>query len=145
MNKLSFAWKLISLSLVRRTARIAVALLAVTIGSAILSGLITINVEVPNQMAQEFRSYGANLILLPSDDQATFTQTSVSAAAQKIPKEATVGIAPYRYESMKINEQPFMAAGTNFEQAQKTSPYWLVNGSWPTTPESVIIGQDVAD
>jgi putative ABC transport system permease protein len=46
---------------------------------------------------------------------------------------------------VKINEQPFMAAGTRTEEARKTSPYWFVSGRWPEAAGEALIGQAVAD
>lgn len=120
-----------------------VALLAVAIGSTILSGLVTIYYDVPRQMAQEFRSYGANLLLV-SPDTNPLKKESVSHARSIIPGGKLVGLTPFRYETVKINNQPFMAAGTDFEQVQKTSPYWLVSGSYPQKENEVLLGQTVA-
>jgi ABC-type transport system, involved in lipoprotein release, permease component len=122
-----------------------VALLAVAIGATILSGLITIYYDIPRQMGQEFRSYGANLILVPSGDSAALGEEAVQRAVGYIPGEDIVGIAPYRYETVKINEQPFMAAGTDMQEVKKTSPYWFVSGQWPESDGSALIGQEVAD
>lgn len=41
--------------------------LAVAIGATIISGMITVYKEVPEQMGREFRAYGANLLLLPAN------------------------------------------------------------------------------
>jgi putative ABC transport system permease protein len=46
---------------------------------------------------------------------------------------------------VKINEQPFMAAGTDLAGARTTSPYWLVQGRWPEVPGEALIGQEAAD
>ena len=120
-----------------------VALLAVAIGSTILSGLVTIYYDVPRQMAQEFRSYGANLLLVSLDTNPLKTE-SVNHARAIIPSGKLVGLTPFRYETVKINNQPFMAAGTDFSQVQKTSPYWLVSGSYPKAENEVLLGQTVA-
>jgi putative ABC transport system permease protein len=61
-----------------------------------------------------------------------------------IPKESVIGIAPYRYHTVKINEQPFMAAGTELAQARAASPYWLVSGSWPTDTAEALVGEEVS-
>jgi putative ABC transport system permease protein len=49
---------------------------------------------------------------------------------------------------IKINEQPFMAAGTDLAEARKTSPYWFVQGRWPEAAglggAEALIGQEVA-
>jgi putative ABC transport system permease protein len=127
----------------------AVALLAVAVGATILSGLVTIYYDIPRQMGQEFRSYGANLIFIaPPGGDTSGEGVSEAAAAEAlsyIPDSAVVGVAPYRYKSAKINEQPFMAAGTDLEGARKASPYWFVAGEWPQDDGFVLIGQEVAD
>jgi putative ABC transport system permease protein len=122
-----------------------VALLAVAIGSTVLSGLVTIYYDIPRQMGQEFRSYGANLVIVPAGNEATFSIQTVKEAAALLPADKLIGIAPYRYRMIKINSQPFMAAGTDLNEARKTSPYWFVSGSWPQTPGETLIGQEVAN
>ncbi|MDR1203967.1 MAG: ABC transporter permease [Peptococcaceae bacterium] len=145
MKKQSFYVKMTVNSLIRRRSRMFVALLAVAIGATVLSGLITIYYDIPRQMGQEFRSYGANLILVSSGGESTLSAAGVESAKPYFPPASVVGIAPYRYEAVKINEQPFMAAGTDLEEAKKTSPYWLVNGRWPAGAGEALIGQEVAD
>ena len=54
-------------ALLRRKLRMFIALLAVAIGATIISGMITVYKEVPEQMGREFRAYGANLLLLPAN------------------------------------------------------------------------------
>jgi putative ABC transport system permease protein len=120
-----------------------VALLAVAIGATVLSGLVTIYLDIPNQMGKEFRSYGANLILLPDED-TTIPETSIDKAKSLIDSDELVGITPYIYDTIKINEQPFMAAGTDLAQAKKTSPYWYVTGDWPTEPGDALIGKEIS-
>ena len=57
---------MITASLLRRRSRMLVALLAIAVGATILSGLVTIYYDVPRQMGEQFRSYGANMIFTPS-------------------------------------------------------------------------------
>ena len=45
-----------------------IALLAISIGAMILSGLVTIYYDVPRQMGAQFRNYGANMIFTPDRD-----------------------------------------------------------------------------
>ncbi|MDR0731566.1 MAG: ABC transporter permease [Treponema sp.] len=138
-------------ALLRRRSRMLVALLAIAIGGTILSGLITIYYDIPAQMGREFRSYGANLILIPSgippDKEQTIPLDRVDEAVRYFPAGSITGIAPYRYQMIKINEQPFMAAGTDLSEARKTSPYWFVQGRWPEAGGGVreaLIGREVA-
>lgn len=121
-----------------------VALLAVAIGATILSGLVTIYYDVPRQMGQEFRSYGANLLLVsPNTDSLKIE--NVNKAKNLIPNGKLVGLTPFRYETIEINRQPFMAVGTDFDEVQKTSPYWYISGNYPLDPNSVLLGQTVAN
>ncbi len=144
MKKQTMYFKMVTSSLIRRRSRMLVALLAVAMGATILSGLITIYYDIPRQMGKEFRSYGANLILVPSGEQQALTGPDIKKATGLFPEENTVGVAPYRYESVKINEQPFMAAGTDMQEVKKVSPYWYVSGQWPEKGGEVLIGQEVA-
>jgi putative ABC transport system permease protein len=96
-------------------------------------------------MGQEFRSYGANFIILPAGNEAVISTEVMEEALALIPAGSVTGIAPYRYRLVKINEQPFMAAGTDLAGVRKTSPYWFVQGRWPEQPGEVLIGQETAD
>jgi putative ABC transport system permease protein len=144
MNKQRFYVKMVISSLLRRRSRMVVALLAVAVGATILSGLITIYYDIPKQMGLEFRSYGANLVFVPAGSEATISGEAAREAVSYLPEANVIGVAPYRYQTVKINEQPFMAAGTDLPGARRTSPYWLVSGRWPENAGEALIGQEVA-
>lgn len=136
--------KMIVSSLLRRRSRMLVALLAIAIGSTVLSGLLTIYYDIPRQMGTVFRSYGANLIFLPAENDAKITQTQIDGILQKIDPEKLVGFAPYIYQSAKVNEQPYMIASTDLADAKSNSPYWLIRGEWPRTKKEVLIGHEIS-
>ncbi len=123
-----------------------IALLSIGIGATILAGLITIYVDVPRQMGVQFRSYGANMLLLPKDGE-TLNSESFSDALQAIPSDELVGAAPYRYVrlDMTTRQQSFTAAGTNFEQITKTSPYFSVEGTYPSETRQILVGKEIAE
>ncbi len=143
MMKRRMYFHMITASLIRRRSRMLVALLAIAIGATILSGLVTIYYEVPKQMGAEFRNYGANMIVTPTED--SFTEEELEQALACVDSADLVGYTPYQYTSVRIHEQPIMAAGTNMESAQKTSPYWLVDGEWPSQSKEILIGKNVAE
>jgi putative ABC transport system permease protein len=145
MNKKRFYLRMVAGSLLRRKSRMITALLAVTVGAAILSGLVTISVDIPRQMTQEFRSYGANLALIPAGSNGVISAADYEKARSLLPAKNLTGAAPYRYLMVKINEQPFMAAGTVLAETKKTSPYWLVQGRRPEKPGEALIGREVAE
>ena len=136
--------KMITSSLIRRRSRMLVALLAIAIGSTVLSGLLTIYYDIPRQMGTVFRSYGANLIFLPAESESKITQEQIGAIKQVIDSEKLVGFAPYIYQSAKVNEQPYMIAATDLASAKSNSPYWLIRGDWPHNKKEVLIGHEIS-
>ena len=145
MTKRRFFLKMIASSLVRRRSRMLVALLAIAVGATILSGLVTIYYDVPRQMGAEFRNYGANMIFLASSNDAALTLDTVEEAAACIKDGDLVGMAPYRYETVLIHEQPIVAAGTDMIGAQATSPYWYIDGEWPDESGELLLGKSEAE
>ena len=61
-----------------------VALLAIAIGATVLSGLLTIYYDIPRQMGTVFRSYGANMIFLPSEGGAKITKEQIETIKNEI-------------------------------------------------------------
>lgn len=142
MKKRKMYMRMIMASLLRRRSRMVVALLAIAIGATILSGLVTIYYDVPRQMGAQFRSYGANMLFTASND--TFTQEDVNHAVAVIPKDERVGVAPYRYETVRMNDRPVLAAATDMDEAKATSPFWRISGEWPSADGQLMIGKSVA-
>ena len=136
--------KMITSSLIRRRSRMLVALLAIAIGSTVLSGLLTIYYDIPRQMGTVFRSYGANLIFLPAESEVKIMEEQIGAIKQAIDPDKLVGFAPYIYQSAKVNEQPYMIAATDLENARNNSPYWLIRGDWPHNKKEVLIGHEIS-
>ena len=139
-------WRMVSSSLIRRASRLIIAVLAIAIGATILSGLVTIYYDIPDQLGREFRSYGANLIVLPGGEEK-ITPTTLARLREIIGESRIVGMAPYRYQTVKINEQPYIIAGTDLAQAEKNSPFWYVEGRWGNVQDtsSVMVGHEIAE
>ena len=143
-SKDKFYLKMIMTSLARRRARMLTALLAIAMGATILSGLVTIYYDIPRQMGKEFRSYGANMLVIPTNPDKKITNDQLDEIKSLIPSGKLVGQAPYIYINAKINEQPYMLAGTDLKGAKENSPYWLIDGSWPEKSREVLIGNEVS-
>ena len=146
MTKRRMFLRMITASLLRRRSRMLIALLSIGIGATILAGLVTIYVDVPRQMGAQFRSYGANMLLLPKED-AELNSETLAEALKAIPEDALVGAAPYRYVrlDMTSRQQSFTAAGTDFEQITKTSPYFSIEGEYPERTRQVLVGKEIAE
>ncbi len=146
MTKRRMFLRMITASLLRRRSRMLIALLSIGIGATILAGLVTIYVDVPRQMGAQFRSYGANMLILPREG-ATLTGDRLAEVLEKIPQDELIGATPYRYVrlDMTSRQQSFTAAGTDFSQVPKTSPYFSIEGMYPENTREVLIGKNIAD
>jgi len=132
-------------ALLRRRSRMLIALLAVAVGATIISGMITVYNEVPQQLGREFRAYGANLLLLPGQDHTVLPEATVQEVGKLLNGYEIVGMAPFLYERVKINEKPVFTGGTDFSMLQKVSPYWQINGTWPEPgKQEILIGDEIA-
>lgn len=129
-------------SVARRRSRVLIALLSVIIGATTLTGLITIYTDIPRQMGRQLRSSGANLVVQPSGH-SSIPDSALPAIDRLIPADALVGRASYRYETVRINQQPYTAAGTDLNAVRTIRPYWQVTGTWPGLGQ-VLVGRDIA-
>ena len=145
MTKRKMFLRMITASLLRRRSRMLIALLSNAVGVTILSGLVTIYYDVPRQMGAQLRNYGANMIFLPSGDSLSSEQAAEAAA--HIPEGNIVGMTPYRYIRVDLvkRQQSFTAAGTDFAEVQKTSPYFSVDGRYPENNREILVGKEVAE
>ena len=146
MTKRRMFLRMITASLLRRRSRMLIALLSIGIGATILAGLVTIYVDVPRQMGAQFRSFGANMLIL-SDGEKGMSKDQMDKALESIPTDQLVGAAPYRYVrvDMTTRQQSFTAAGTDFDQITKTSPYFNIEGRYPENPREVLVGKEIAE
>ena len=137
-------WRMVMSSIIRRRSRVLIAILAVAIGATTLSGLATIAIDVPAQMAREVRSYGANLVVSPGPGAASLDEAALAAVESAVPKDLLVGSAAFEYATVLINDQPFIAAGSDLASVRAMNPYWFVEGAWPGGDGEVLIGEEIA-
>ena len=102
---------------------------------------------VPQQMNEEMRAYGANLIVTPASttgkSQGIDTATVRNVTAL-IGAGHSVKSAAYRYESVRINSAPYTIAGVDVKAVRALNRHWNVTGDWPGS-DNVMVGRDVAD
>jgi putative ABC transport system permease protein len=131
-------------SLTRRKSRVMTALLAVAMGAAVFQGMMTLSRDVPAQMEREFRSYGANMLLTAAEGE-TLSLLDAERAVALLPRAKLVGVTPYRYKTVRAHLQPLTAVGAWLDQVKKTSPWWQVDGHWPSSGNEVLAGANVAE
>ena len=146
MTKRKMFLRMITASLLRRRSRMLIALLSIGIGATILAGLVTIYVDVPRQMGAQFRSYGANMLILPREGEV-MNRDQLQDVLGKIPQDELIGATPYRYVrlDMTSRQQSFTAAGTDFTQVPRTSPYFSIEGAYPESTRELLVGKNIAD
>ncbi|MBF0939727.1 MAG: ABC transporter permease [Schaalia georgiae] len=143
MSKRAMFWRMVASSVLRRRSRVLIAVLAVAIGATTLSGLATIAIDVPAQMAREIRSYGANIVVTGADGQA-MDDEALAAVDRALPAAQLVGSASFDYETVTVNDQPYVAGGTDLEAVRQMSPFWFVDGEWPSGGAQVLLGEEIA-
>lgn len=129
----------------RRKSRALMAVVATLVGAATLFCLAAICIVVPQQMSDEMRTYGANIIVTPlagewknGIDRAMVLHTNDMVLAKGAMRSAT-----YRYENVRINAAPYVLAGVDVSAVKSLNKHWNVDGAWPISG-NVMVGRDVA-
>ena len=142
-------WKLLRGS----RGRLAVAIVALVSGAAVISALINLNLGVEHQLTQEFRTLGPNLIVSPkqissSADAGTSPPllmdqkqvvSQIDAMLPRGPSEIArrtgalqpqlevTAVAPYLFVVARVANTPVVVAGTVFAEALSAEPTWKLD------------------
>jgi putative ABC transport system permease protein len=122
-----FARMLLRAAVLRRR-RAASALLAMIVAAAVATAMMNLYVDVQAKLRTEFRSYGANVIIVGKDGQAL-----PSDALPKI--ESVLGnktlAVPFSYAVARTKDGPsVVVVGTDFARARQLNHWWNVS-HWP--------------
>jgi putative ABC transport system permease protein len=126
---------------VLRRGRAASALLAMTVAAAVATAMLNLYVEVQVKLRNEFRNYGANVVIVAKDGQE-LPRTSLKTV------EATLGsrglAVPFAYVVARTAEgKSIVVSGTNFEQVRKLNAWWSVT-RWPDATNQALVGAQAA-
>ena len=122
---------------VLRRGRAASALLAMVVAAAVATAMMNLYVDVQAKLRKEFRSYGANVVVVGKD--------GTSLPPDAISKAETVlagrGMAvPFAYLVARTsNGQSVVVVGTDFERIQKLNRWWSVS-AWPSGSGEALVG-----
>jgi putative ABC transport system permease protein len=122
---------------VLRRGRAASALLAMVVAAAVATAMMNLYVDVQAKLRKEFRSYGANVIVIGKDGTSLPPDALNKIETALGPRGTAV---PFAYVVARTaTGQSVVVAGTNFDQVQKLNRWWSVS-AWPKseapTPES---------
>lgn len=148
MTNTGMFFRMLLSAVFRKRSRAVMAVVASLVGAATLSCLAMICIAVPQQMNQEMRAYGANLIVTPLADsengKSGIDDAMVEHTTEMVSAKGSEKHATYRYENVRVNAAPYVMAGVNPAQVRNLNHHWVVDGSWPSAGK-VLVGRDVAD
>jgi len=149
-------WRLVFKLLRGSGGRLAVAVLALVSGAAVISALMNLDLDVEHKLTREFRTLGANVVISPAADAAgsidsaapaLMNETRVAAAIQSTNSAAVLAAAPFLYVVARSGNIRVVVAGTWLDQLQKLDPTWRLEGNWIRLREDdshCLLGRNVA-
>lgn len=120
-----------------RRGRAAAALFAMIVAAAVTTAMLNLYVDVQAKLQQEFRNYGANVILVGRDGSSLPAGTlgKVDAALDGRGIAAPFGMIVARTS----DGQPIVVTGTDFDRVRQLNRWWSVS-QWPSGPQQALIG-----
>jgi putative ABC transport system permease protein len=124
-----------------KPGRVFSALMAVVVAASVATAMMNLYVDVQAKLRKEFRSYGANVVVVARDGQ----KLPPDALSQVENILGNSGLAvPFAYAVARTEQgAPVVVAGTDMERVRKLDAWWSVTG-WPSAPHSALIGTRAA-
>lgn len=114
--------------------RTASALLAVVVAATVATAMMTLFVDVQSKLQKEFRSYGANIVVVARNGHALPPNALNTVQSTLNGRGLAV---PFAYAVARTSDgAPVVVAGTEFERVKKLDRYWSVSG-WPNLTAGV--------
>ncbi len=122
---------------VLRRGRAISALVAMVVAAAVATAMLNLYVDVQAKLLREFRSYGANIIVVGKDGAAL----PPDALAHIDSVLAGRGIAaPFSLIVARTADgQPIVVAGADFDRVRQLDKWWSVS-TWPSASQQALIG-----
>ena len=110
MTNTGMFFRMLFSAVFRRRSRAVMAVVASLVGAATLFCLAMICLAVPQQMNEEMRAYGANLIVTPTestnaDGKAGIDKAMVQHTTEMVKAKGSAKYATYRYENVRVAGQ----------------------------------------
>ena len=131
-----FLRMLLRAAVVRR-GRAASALLAMVVAAAVATAMMNLYVDVQAKLRKEFRSYGANVVVVGKDgaflppDAISKVESVLGGRGMAVPFAYVVARTPAG--------QSVVVAGTDFERVQRLDRWWSVS-AWPSATGEALVG-----
>jgi putative ABC transport system permease protein len=145
-------WKLLRGS----RGRLSVAIVALMSGAAVIFALLNLDLDVEQKLTQEFRAYGANIVVSPrrlatgldlSSAPVTMGEARVVYAIEHPQAANLEAAAPFLYLVARSDHRRVVVAGTWLDAAPKLNPSWKLDGAWIASQMDethCLVGRNVA-
>jgi putative ABC transport system permease protein len=151
-------WRLLFQMLRGSRDRLAVALIALISGGAVISALLNLDLDVGSKLTQEFRTLGANIVIAPpgsarssgesAEAPVLMDEAAALAAVEKVRTPEVVAVAPFLYIVGRVRNTPAVVVGTKLDELSRLEPSWKLTGQWSEDRDnfwaSCVVGRNVA-
>lgn len=160
-------------SLVRRRRRVALTSATLLVGTALVTALFTVSLDIEEKVGRELRSFGANISLTTKsgsmpveiggvpvarlDQQAYLPEADLPRLKRIFWKNNITAFAPFLYGEADAGGRQVLVAGTWFKHdvvqddgvsfhtgLREVSPMWQVEGQWPSGAGQALVGRELA-
>jgi putative ABC transport system permease protein len=139
-------WRLWWRALSVKRSQAALALGSLMVGAAITSMLLSLYGDVRRKMTEDFRSYGANVVIAPTSAGSgggankieVADESALKPLAQFMRESPGVALVPVLYGVVRVSPEPanprlpeftnVVAAGAEFGKLQRSNPGWRAEG-----------------
>jgi len=154
-------WRIWFRSIAGKRSQAALALTSLLVGAALAAALLNLHSGVQRKMTEEFRSYGANVVLAPtsaagaSESAPLMDEAVLEHLAAGPGQRGGMAVAPLLHVVMRVSTVPadprlpefenVVAVGTNFSVLRAIYPSWRIEGSMESEASAdCVIGAHVA-
>ena len=126
-------------AMMERRQRLGLALAALTVAATLATALIALYGDIESKLRQQFRGYGANIVIAPAGEQSTIPLAALEQAAPHGPAAA------FLYAAQTVNGEPVVVAGVDWARVEPLTGYWVVEGARRAAPGECLAGARVAE
>ncbi len=120
-----------------RPGRAAAALLAVVVAAAAATAMLNLYVDVQAKLRREFRSYGANIVVIAPEGSA-LAPDSLSKVDSVLAGKGTA--VPFAYAVARTKSgAPVVVASTDLARVKLLDRWWSVS-AWPNAAGQALVG-----
>jgi putative ABC transport system permease protein len=146
MDQRQFHRRLITQALLHKRGKALLIILAVAMGSSVITALLNLDYDLRSRMNKELRDYGPNVLLLPSTrmTEQYIDQTTFDSLQKEFPKYGILEAAPEVILPIRIQGLRTMLTGTHLKALKNLYPGWIWSESSAKLPGLIFLGSALA-